>query len=115
MFLDEEGMELFLDVLNTFPGEAAIETKILGLLNNIAEVNYMWCGIGKLLKKSILRSSGCGLPCSWILLLIVSESCSTQRALRLKLPLHDDGTKANNVFRNVVREKNGIMWEKFPN
>ena len=39
MFLDEEGMELFLDVLNTFPGEAAIETKILGLLNNIAEVH----------------------------------------------------------------------------
>ena len=32
-------MELFLDVLNTFPGEAAIETKILGLLNNIAEVH----------------------------------------------------------------------------
>ena len=39
VFLDEEGMELFLDVLNTFPGEAAIETKILGLLNNIAEVH----------------------------------------------------------------------------
>ena len=34
-------MELFLDVLNTFPGEAAIETKILGLLNNIAEVNMI--------------------------------------------------------------------------
>ena len=41
MFLDEEGMELFLDVLNTFPGEAAIETKILGLLNNIAEVRTL--------------------------------------------------------------------------
>ena len=38
VFLDEDGMELFLDVLHTFPGEAAIETKILGLLNNIAEV-----------------------------------------------------------------------------
>ena len=43
MFLDEEGMELFLDVLNTFPGEAAIETKILGLLNNIAEVFIPGC------------------------------------------------------------------------
>jgi len=41
VFLDEEGMELFLDVLNTFPGEAAIETKILGLLNNIAEVQWL--------------------------------------------------------------------------
>merc|ERR1719419_1791870 len=41
VFLDEEGMELFLDVLNTFPGEAAIETKILGLLNNIAEVSWL--------------------------------------------------------------------------
>jgi len=38
VFLDEEGMELFLDVLRTFPGESTIETKILGLLNNIAEV-----------------------------------------------------------------------------
>jgi len=41
VFLDEEGMELFLDVLNTFPGEPAIETKILGLLNNIAEVQWL--------------------------------------------------------------------------
>lgn len=41
VFLDEEGMELFLDVLHTFPGEAAIETKILGLLNNIAEVSWL--------------------------------------------------------------------------
>jgi len=41
VFLDEEGMELFLDVLRTFPGESAIETKILGLLNNIAEVSWL--------------------------------------------------------------------------
>ena len=56
-------MELFLDVLNTFPGEAAIETKILGLLNNIAEVDIHECArFDKLPGKSILRSSGCGLP-----------------------------------------------------
>ena len=56
-------MELFLDVLNTFPGEAAIETKILGLLNNIAEVDIHECvRFDKLPEKSILRSSGCGLP-----------------------------------------------------
>jgi len=41
VFLDEEGMELFLEVLHTFPGEATIETKILGLLNNIAEVSWL--------------------------------------------------------------------------
>jgi len=41
VFLDERGMELFLDVLRTFPGESAIETKILGLLNNIAEVAWL--------------------------------------------------------------------------
>ena len=36
VFLDEEGMELFLDVLHAFPNEPAIETKVLALLNNIA-------------------------------------------------------------------------------
>ena len=55
MFLDEEGMELFLDVLNTFPGEAAIETKILGLLNNIAEVFIHECGLVNYLRN---QSSG---------------------------------------------------------
>ena len=38
VFLDEAGMELFLSVLHKFPAEPAIETKVLGLLNNIAEV-----------------------------------------------------------------------------
>ena len=38
VFLDEGGMDLFLAVLQTFPSEVAIETKVLGLLNNIAEV-----------------------------------------------------------------------------
>ena len=41
MFLDEEGMELFLDVLRAFPNEPTIETKVLGLLNNIAEVAWL--------------------------------------------------------------------------
>ena len=41
VFLDEGGMELFLGVLQTFPSEVAIETKVLGLLNNIAEVKEL--------------------------------------------------------------------------
>jgi len=41
VFLQEDGMDLFLEVLQTFPNEAAIETKILGLLNNIAEVSWL--------------------------------------------------------------------------
>lgn len=38
VFLDEGGMELFLEVLDSFQGESSVETKVLGLLNNIAEV-----------------------------------------------------------------------------
>lgn len=38
VFLKEHGMELFLEVLGAFPGESAVETKVLGLINNIAEV-----------------------------------------------------------------------------
>merc|ERR1719411_1313534 len=34
-------MDLFLGVLQTFPNEVAIETKVLGLLNNIAEVKEL--------------------------------------------------------------------------
>ncbi|XP_040564607.1 protein zyg-11 homolog B isoform X2 [Lepeophtheirus salmonis] len=41
MFLIHDGMPLFVDLLETFPGEASIETKILGLLNNIAEVHHL--------------------------------------------------------------------------
>lgn len=41
VFLNEGGMELFLNVLEAFPGEQSIETKILGLLNNIAEVQHL--------------------------------------------------------------------------
>lgn len=38
VFLAEGGLSLFLEVLQTFPGEATVETKVLGLVNNIAEV-----------------------------------------------------------------------------
>lgn len=38
VFLDEGGLELFLEVLQSFQGECSVETKVLGLLNNIAEV-----------------------------------------------------------------------------
>jgi Zyg-11 family protein len=38
VFLEEGGMDLFLEVLMTFQDECAVETKVLGLINNIAEV-----------------------------------------------------------------------------
>ncbi|KAK6621766.1 hypothetical protein RUM44_001573 [Polyplax serrata] len=38
VFLEEGGMALFLSVLEVFAGECAVETKVLGLINNIAEV-----------------------------------------------------------------------------
>merc|ERR1712029_672044 len=41
VFLDEDGMELFLEVLKAFPEKPEIETKVLGLLNNIAEVSWL--------------------------------------------------------------------------
>ena len=41
VFLGEGGMALFLLVLSTFPDDVSIETKVLGLLNNIAEVREL--------------------------------------------------------------------------
>lgn len=38
VFLEENGLNLFLDVLNVYQDETAVETKVLGLINNIAEV-----------------------------------------------------------------------------
>ena len=38
VFLDKGGMDLYTSVLESFPGDLAIETKVLGLFNNIAEV-----------------------------------------------------------------------------
>lgn len=41
VFLEQGGATLFLNVLKTFRGDNAIETKVLGLLNNIAEVEKL--------------------------------------------------------------------------
>ncbi|XP_017762696.1 PREDICTED: protein zyg-11 homolog B-like [Eufriesea mexicana] len=41
VFLDEGGMELFLNVLKSFQGQFSVETKVLGSLNNIAEVVHL--------------------------------------------------------------------------
>ena len=41
VFLEEGGMDLFLDVLVTFQDECTVETKVLGLINNIAEVSQL--------------------------------------------------------------------------
>ncbi|XP_053972033.1 protein zyg-11 homolog B-like [Hylaeus anthracinus] len=40
-FLAQGGIELFLQMLENFQGESSVETKVLGLLNNIAEVHYL--------------------------------------------------------------------------
>lgn len=41
VFLEEGGMSLFLNVLEVFAGECEVETKVLGLINNIAEVSEL--------------------------------------------------------------------------
>lgn len=41
VFLENGGAELFLDVLKVFKTDTAVETKVLGLLNNIAEVDIL--------------------------------------------------------------------------
>lgn len=41
VFLEQGGATLFLNVLKTFRNDSAIETKVLGLLNNIAEVERL--------------------------------------------------------------------------
>lgn len=41
VFLEQNGATLFLNVLKTFRNDSAIETKVLGLLNNIAEVEKL--------------------------------------------------------------------------
>ncbi|XP_055931857.1 protein zyg-11 homolog B-like [Argiope bruennichi] len=41
VFLQLGGLQLFLSVLNKFAGESAVETKVLGLMNNIAEVSHL--------------------------------------------------------------------------
>ncbi|XP_051789209.1 protein zyg-11 homolog isoform X1 [Erpetoichthys calabaricus] len=40
-FIENQGLELFMRVLETFPSESSIQQKVLGLLNNIAEVKEL--------------------------------------------------------------------------
>ncbi|XP_033341021.1 protein zyg-11 homolog B [Megalopta genalis] len=41
IFLAEGGMELFLEMLENFQGLPSVDTKVLGLINNIAEISYL--------------------------------------------------------------------------
>ncbi|XP_070563133.1 protein zyg-11 homolog B-like isoform X2 [Ptychodera flava] len=41
IFLSEGGLELLMHILEIFPNETALETKVLGLINNIAEVREL--------------------------------------------------------------------------
>ncbi|NXJ88553.1 ZY11B protein, partial [Corythaixoides concolor] len=40
-FIENQGLELFMRVLESFPSESSIQQKVLGLLNNIAEVKEL--------------------------------------------------------------------------
>ncbi|KAM9129565.1 protein zyg-11 homolog B-like [Pangshura tecta] len=40
-FIDNQGLELFMRVLECFPSDSAIQHKVLGLLNNVAEVREL--------------------------------------------------------------------------
>ncbi|XP_048352846.1 protein zyg-11 homolog B isoform X2 [Sphaerodactylus townsendi] len=40
-FIENQGLELFMKVLESFPTESSIQQKVLGLLNNIAEVKEL--------------------------------------------------------------------------
>ncbi|KAM4641078.1 protein zyg-11 homolog B isoform 2-T2 [Discoglossus pictus] len=40
-FIENQGLELFMKVLESFPSECSIQQKVLGLLNNIAEVKEL--------------------------------------------------------------------------
>ncbi|TRZ01652.1 hypothetical protein DNTS_006139 [Danionella cerebrum] len=50
-FIENQGLELFIKVLESFPSESSIQQKVLGLLNNIAEVNELH---GELMVQSFL-------------------------------------------------------------
>ncbi|XP_062049326.1 protein zyg-11 homolog A [Lepus europaeus] len=43
-FVEHQGLPIFIQVLETFP-ESAIQSKVLGLLNNIAEVTELSCAL----------------------------------------------------------------------
>ncbi|XP_061894463.1 protein zyg-11 homolog isoform X1 [Entelurus aequoreus] len=40
-FIENQGLDLFIKVLESFPNESSIQQKVLGLLNNIAEVGEL--------------------------------------------------------------------------
>uniref|UniRef100_A0A673YQP3 Zyg-11 family member, cell cycle regulator n=1 Tax=Salmo trutta TaxID=8032 RepID=A0A673YQP3_SALTR len=40
-FIENQGLDLFIKVLESFPSESSIQQKVLGLLNNIAEVGEL--------------------------------------------------------------------------
>uniref|UniRef100_A0A8C1FGP5 Zyg-11 family member, cell cycle regulator n=1 Tax=Cyprinus carpio carpio TaxID=630221 RepID=A0A8C1FGP5_CYPCA len=50
-FIENQGLELFIKVLESFPSESSIQQKVLGLLNNIAEVGELH---GELMVQSFL-------------------------------------------------------------
>ncbi|XP_070563131.1 protein zyg-11 homolog B-like [Ptychodera flava] len=41
IFLEEQGLEIFLQMLEAFPDEDNLQTKVLGLMNNVAEVKEL--------------------------------------------------------------------------
>lgn len=41
VFIDEGGLQLYMNILNTFIDDSTVETKVLGLVNNIAEVPHL--------------------------------------------------------------------------
>lgn len=41
VFIDEGGLQLYMNILNTFVNDSTVETKVLGLVNNIAEVPHL--------------------------------------------------------------------------
>ncbi|XP_062920437.1 protein zyg-11 homolog isoform X2 [Mobula hypostoma] len=51
-FIENQGLELFMKVLESFPCEPSIQQKVLGLLNNIAEVKELH---PHLMKKSFIE------------------------------------------------------------
>lgn len=54
-FIENQGLELFMKVLESFPGEPSIQQKVLGLLNNIAEVKELH---PQLMKKGFIEHIG---------------------------------------------------------
>uniref|UniRef100_A0A8C4QPY4 Zyg-11 family member, cell cycle regulator n=1 Tax=Eptatretus burgeri TaxID=7764 RepID=A0A8C4QPY4_EPTBU len=54
-FVQHRGLDLFMDVLQTFPNDPSVQQKVLGLLNNIAEVIELH---PKLMRKQFIEHIG---------------------------------------------------------